>query len=97
MRDPFLLLGVGRDADDDAVRAAFLAAIRDCPPDRDPQRYESLRQAYARIATRRDRLAFELLDRELPEPLDILDRGAPLNGSCRPDPGVLRALLRGDR
>jgi len=97
MRDPFLLLGVGHDADDDAIREAFLAAIRDCPPDRDAQRYESLRQAYARIATRRDRLAFEMLDREFPEPPDILDRAAPLSGSRRPDPGVLRALLRGER
>ena len=97
MRDPDLLLGVGPDFDDDTIRAAFLAAIRDCPPDRDAQRYELLRQAYARIETRRDRLAFELLDRELPEPIEILERAAPLTRSRRPDPEVLRTLLRGER
>ena len=35
MTDPYRLLGVPETADDEAIRAAYLAAIRACPPERD--------------------------------------------------------------
>ncbi len=41
------LLGVGAGATDDALRAAYLAQVRLYPPDRDPERFEQVRDAYA--------------------------------------------------
>ena len=51
MTDPYRLLGVPDTADDDTIRAAYLAAIRACPPERDRKRFEQVRAAYESIAT----------------------------------------------
>lgn len=97
MRDPYLILEVSQDADDEAIHAAFMAAIKRCPPDRDPAAYDERRKAYETLRTRRDRLAYELLDRSVPEPRDILDRAFPVTAPRRPGRDLFQALLRGTR
>jgi curved DNA-binding protein CbpA len=95
--DPYLILGVPEGADDAAVHAAYLAAIKACPPERDPQRFAAVRQAYESLRTRRDRLAHELFDREPPTVQELLDRAAPAGLPGRPTPALFAALLRGGR
>ena len=73
MTDPYRLLGVAADADDDAIRAAYLAAVRACPPERDRQRFEQVRAAYEAIATAPKRMAHALFDATLPSQADMLD------------------------
>lgn len=97
MSDPYLTLGVGADADDDAIHNAYLEAIKTCPPERDPQRFEALRSAYESIRGRRDRLAHELFDTEPPSNAELLDRAAPLQAPRRPAATLFAALLRGER
>ncbi len=97
MRDPYLILGVSPDADDEMIHAAFLEATRRCPPDRDPEAYDERRKAYEALRTRRDRLAYELFDRALPDPRDILDRCYPVAAPERPGRDLFQALLRGER
>ena len=60
MSDPYLILGIGEDADDAAVEVAYLEGIKRYPPERDPKRFEALRAAYETLRTRRDRLGYEL-------------------------------------
>ncbi|WP_290652593.1 J domain-containing protein [Aquisalimonas sp.] len=96
MRDPYLLLGVSREADDETIHAAYLAAVRACPPERDAAQFDAVRQAYESIATRRDRLAHELFTPAPPRVNDLLDRVAPAQASQRPTLDVFRALLRGE-
>lgn len=96
MRDPYRILQVSRDADDESIRAAFLQAIKKYPPDRHPQQYERLRAAHAQIDTLRNRLSFELLDHDLPDVLDVLEQTAPLQAPLPPDLAVICALLRGE-
>jgi len=96
MSDPYLTLGIGEDADDVAVEAAYLAGIKRYPPERDAERFEALRRAYETLRTHRDRLAYELFDTSPPEPVDILDRAAPIGEPDRPDPALIKALLRGN-
>jgi curved DNA-binding protein CbpA len=93
MRDPYLLLGIPRGADDDTVHAAYLAAVKHCPPDRDPGRFDAVRKAYEALRTRRDRLAYDLFDHSPVQLADILDQAAPLQAPGRPDPSLFRALL----
>ncbi len=95
MSDPYLMLGVGPDADDAAIHAAWLAAVKACPPERDAHRFEQVRTAYATIRTRKQRIAYELFDTRPPCGEDILDRAAPEQGLQRPDPALIEALLRG--
>lgn len=96
MIDPYLILGVATDADDAAIEAAYLDGIRQCPPDRDPDRFEALRGAYDKIRTRRDRIAYELFDRTPPNVDDVLNKAAPVGEPRRPDRTVIAALLRGE-
>ena len=72
MNDPYRRLGVPPTADDEAIRAAYLAALRACPPERDPQRFEQMRAAYEAIADERGRLAHALFDATPPTPEDVL-------------------------
>lgn len=48
--EPYAVLGVKRDADGEALRAAYLSKIREHPPERDPEMFERIRDAY-RMAT----------------------------------------------
>ena len=72
MTDPYLLLGVPADADDAAIRAAYLAALRACPPERDARRFEQIRTAYEAIATAKARLEHELFSTTAPTVADLL-------------------------
>jgi curved DNA-binding protein CbpA len=56
MIDPYRVLGVDLTAGDEAIRAAYLAAIRESPPERDRERFESVRTAYEAICNHRRRL-----------------------------------------
>lgn len=94
MRDPYLILGIRRDAGDKTVHSAYLAAVKSCPPERDPERFEALRRAYESIRTERDRLAQELFDTTPASALDLLEQAAPAEAPGRPDIETLRALLK---
>ncbi|NEX22418.1 J domain-containing protein [Thiorhodococcus mannitoliphagus] len=96
MRDPYLLLGIPEDADDLAVEAAYLSAIKACPPERDAVRFQALRTAYEQLRTNRDRVAHELFQTAPPELADLLDRAAPVGEPRRPARALVEALLRGD-
>jgi curved DNA-binding protein CbpA len=74
MSDPYQQLGVPPTADDDTIRAAYLGAIRACPPERDRQRFEQVRAAFEAIATERQRLAHALFDASAPTSRGVLER-----------------------
>ncbi|SEQ02333.1 hypothetical protein SAMN05421693_11458 [Ectothiorhodospira magna] len=99
MRDPFLLLNVSPQADDNTIHHAYLHAVKACPPERDPVGFDAVRQAYERIRSQRQRLAYELFDTTPPGIQDILDQACPVNegGTRRPDLALCQALLRGER
>ena len=72
MTDPYRILGVAVTADDAAIRAVYLAAIRDCPPERDRARFERVRAAYEAIASPQARLRHALFDHAAPTVTDVL-------------------------
>lgn len=43
---PFEVLGLSMDADEATVRARYLELVREYPPDRDPDMFTKVRQAY---------------------------------------------------
>jgi curved DNA-binding protein CbpA len=73
MSDPYRVLDVPQTADDDTIRAAYLAAIRACPPERDRQRFEQVRAAFEAIASERQRLAHALFDTSAPTAREVLE------------------------
>ncbi len=44
--NPFEVLGLSMDADEATVRARYLELVRQYPPDRDPDMFTQVRQAY---------------------------------------------------
>jgi DnaJ-class molecular chaperone len=72
--DPFAVLGLDDTATDEAVRAAYMQALRASPPDRDPEGFRRIREAYEALRDAESRLAFRLFG---PPPLanleDLLD------------------------
>ena len=68
--NPFAVLGLDEDASDAAVRAAYLAAVRAHPPDRDPAGFQRVREAYDAIRDEDRRLDLRLFG---PRPLDRLE------------------------
>lgn len=95
MSDPYQVLGIARGADDAAVRAAYLAAVRLNPPERDAERFASVRKAFDAVSSERLRLEHELFDREPPSIeglLHLLQADFPPR---RPDAASLLRVLKG--
>ena len=47
--DPWGVLGVDERATGEEIREAYLRRVRQCPPDRDPDEFERIRDAYAEL------------------------------------------------
>jgi len=67
MKNPFVLLGVPETADDEAIKKAYLQQVRQHPPEREPEQFQSIRLAFEAIKTRRDRLRYRLFQQEAPD------------------------------
>jgi hypothetical protein len=91
MTDPYCVLGVANTADDETIRAAYLAAIRACPPEHDRMHFERVRAAYESIATERDRWAHALFDVTAPTVQEVLEI---LSSDMRPGCPDERRLYR---
>lgn len=53
--DPYAVLGISRNADDEGIRAAYVAKVKQFPPDRSPAEFELVRDAYSLLRDRRRR------------------------------------------
>ncbi len=95
MSNPYHLLGIDRNADDAAIRAAYLRAVQLCPPDRDAERFAALRRAFDALATYRLRTANALFDKDPPTlnaMVHLLESGATPR---RPEAATLMRILKG--
>jgi curved DNA-binding protein CbpA len=58
--NPFHILGVAEDADDQAIRDAYHRAVLAHPPDRDAAAFQRIRQAYEAVEDGDARISFRL-------------------------------------
>jgi hypothetical protein len=49
MTDPFLTLGLSADADEASVRRRYLELVRENPPEKCPERFAEIREAYEQL------------------------------------------------
>jgi len=94
MQDPYLTLDVARDATDAAIHQAYLEAIRRCPAEQDPERFQVIRAAYESIRTNKSRLEYALFSTGLPTPAEVLERLAKGGQPGRPGIELFRHLFR---
>lgn len=65
---PWEVLGVASGASEEQIRAAYLEKVRLHPPDRSPEEFERIRDAYEQLRDARSR-ALLLLEADPSEPL----------------------------
>lgn len=70
--DPWAVLGLTPGAGDEQVRAAYLAKVKEHPPDRSPQQFERIRDAYEMLRDPRRRHQRTLLWADPHAPLSSL-------------------------
>jgi curved DNA-binding protein CbpA len=74
--DPYEILGLTPEADDAAVRAAYLELVRRYPPDHHPQRFAAVSEAYQILKDEGARLRYQLFNADpgLRSPIEVLKR-----------------------
>ena len=69
---PWVLLGVPAGSTDEEVRVAYLAKVKEFPPDREPEVFERIRDAYDKLRDPRQRAKMVLSCPEASAPLSNL-------------------------
>jgi curved DNA-binding protein CbpA len=62
MSDPYAVLGLAADADDDTIRRRYLELVREFSPERHPQKFAAIRQAYESLKDLDTRLRYRLFE-----------------------------------
>lgn len=60
--NPYDRLGVATDADDETIRAAYLAAIKRFPPEHYPEQFAAISDAYQTLKDEDSRLRYLLFE-----------------------------------
>jgi DnaJ-class molecular chaperone len=94
--NPYGVLGVGPEADDERIRAAYLARLKQFPPDRAPAEFEQVRDAYELLRDRRQRARYTLFAVNPDVPLESLLEGME-NQRQFSGPGPWLAVLKGKK
>jgi curved DNA-binding protein CbpA len=93
MKTPFEILGLPELATDQEIRRAYLAKVREYPPEREPERFQEIRAAFEAIQDRRARLKYQLFHHELPGISVLLQSRVRPREHCRPDQKLLLRVL----
>ena len=95
--NPYLTLGVPRDADDAHIRQAYLDAVKQAPPDTHPERFQAVSAAYEQIKDEPHRNGHYLFRKDCDglTPLDAFLRFERTHGQHQPPTfDTIKELLR---
>src|SRR5262245_17041216 len=62
MNDPFQVLDLPPDSDDEAIRRRYLELVKQYPPGQDPEKFAAIRQAYDRLRDLTTRVRHRLFE-----------------------------------
>lgn len=62
MPDPYTILGMPPDADDEAIRRRYLELTRQFPPEQHPERFAAVRGAYEKVKDLEARVRYRLFE-----------------------------------
>ncbi len=81
------ILGVGWKAGPEEIREAYLRKVKEHPPDRDPEEFEKIRDAYEILSDPRRRMRDLLLSADAHAPLmSLFAARGPLRRFASPQP-----------
>lgn len=93
MATPYEILGVNAQATDEEIKKAYLAKVREFPPEQAAEAFQRIRQAYERIMTQKDRLRYALFGAGPPDVAAELLRGLGEAQTQRVDANTLAKAL----
>jgi curved DNA-binding protein CbpA len=70
--DPYQVLGVPPDCDDETIRRRYLELVRQFSPERCPEKFAAVRAAYERLRDLNTRLRYRLFEAGKNESVDAL-------------------------
>ncbi len=72
MTDPYEVLELAADADDDAIRRRYLGLVRRFPPEQHPDRFAAVREAYESLRDLNTRLRHRLFEAGKKDTIDAM-------------------------
>lgn len=72
MNDPYEVLGLAADSDDETIRRRYLELVRQFTPEHHPQKFAAVRAAYEALRDLNTRLTHRLFESGKKETLDAL-------------------------
>ena len=95
MADPYAMLGLPSDCDDEAIRRRYLELVRQFSPERHPEKFAAVRRAYESLRDLNTRLRYRLFEAGKHESVDaIIEEITCRNSRRRLALPALLALLR---
>lgn len=72
MTDPYQVLGIAADSDDDAIRRRYLELVRQFSPEHHPERFAAIREAYEQLKDLDTRLRYRLFEAGMNESVESI-------------------------
>lgn len=72
MTDPYDVLGLARDSDDETIRRRYLELVKQFSPEHHPEKFTAIRQAYDNLKDLDTRLRYRLFEAGKQESVEAL-------------------------
>ena len=93
MQTPYEILAVAEDADDEAVKKAYLNKVREYPPERHAEAFQRVRRAFEQIQSDTQRRKHRLFHHAKPDFDRLLRQSLKPGAAQRPDADLLAGAL----
>ena len=97
MHNPYEILELVSDCDDQQARRAYLDKIKEFPPEHFPEHFREINEAYELVKTQKKRFDYHLMDKDpgAISPIDTLRQPRTLTGQRQPPSlPIMREYLR---
>ena len=81
--DPYSVLGLAADSDDEAIRRRYLELVRAYSPERHPEKFAAIREAYESLRDLDTRLRYRLFEAGKNESIEAIIEEVSCRGSRR--------------
>lgn len=72
MTDPYAVLGLSADTDDETIRRRYLELVKQFSPEHHPEKFAAIRQAYESLRDQDTRLRYQLFEAGRQESIDAI-------------------------
>jgi len=97
MKNPYLILGLWEQREnlsDKQVQTAYLTLVKKFTPDRNPIRFQQIKEAYDQLKTHKKRLHYFLFNTSLADRDDLVEALLPKNKLKRPEIQLVQRILK---